>query len=116
MNSVAVKCANLQPMIDFYTRAFGGRFEKVDIGGLECHFGQVAGLTLKLVPGRESSDFEGYPSHQLGFEVDNIDEVNAIAEACGGAIENAKVRQGDFAYGCVRDPDGNTIELTQRIA
>lgn len=114
MNSVAVKCANMQSMIDFYTRAFGGQFEKVDIGGMECHFGQVAGLMLKLVPGRERSGFEDYPSHQLGFEVDDIDEVNAIAVACGGAIENEKFMQGDIAYGCVRDPDGNTIELMQR--
>ena len=115
IHSVAIKCANLPQMIDFYTRAFGAQFRKIDIDDLQCYFGQGAGLTFKLVPGRDGSDFEDFPTHQLGFQVENIDEVVAVARACGGSIENEKVTQGDMAYGCVRDPDGNTIELTQHF-
>ena len=115
LESVAIKCAELDKMLEFYTRAFGGEFKAVDIGGMTCHFGQVAGLTFKLVPGRESTEFKEYPHHQLGFEVDDIDAVITIAKECGGTLESEKVTQGDVTTGSVRDPDGNTLELSQRV-
>ena len=102
LNSVAIKCHHLESMVAFYTVAFGGAFKKVKVGGMRCQFGEIDGITFKLVSGREAVDFEGYPEHQLGFEVPDVNVVIAAAVEYGGAEEGPN---------CVRDPDGNTIEL-----
>jgi len=115
VHSVAIKCHDLDKMLAFYTDAFGGDFRAVDAGGMTCHFGRVAGVTLKLVPGRDSADFEGYPSHQLGLQVRNIAAVVRAAERHGGRQEGDVARSADGAHGCVRDPDGNTIELYEEV-
>ena len=91
-----------------------GRPMQVEIGGMVCWFGEAAGLTLKLVPLRADTDFEGYPVHQLGFEVDDVNVVIAAANRHGGRQDGATSHQGGLAYAVVRDPDGNTIELYER--
>ncbi len=111
LSSIAIQAHHIERMVAFYSEAFGGEFRKVAAGGLESWFGVVAGITLKLVPLRGEADFEQYPLHQLGFAVEAIDEVIAIALKHGGRREGEVIRQGDQAHGAVRDPDGNTLEL-----
>lgn len=106
VESLAIKCFHLEAMLAFYAEALGAEFQQVDVGvpDMRCFFGAGAGVTLKLVSGRESADFEGYPIHQLGFRVDDVERVALAAERHGGKREGP---------GCVRDPDGNTLELSQ---
>ena len=111
LSTLALRVHHMPAMVDFYTEAFGGTFEKVDIQGLEAYFGQVAGITFKFVPIRESADFEGFPSHQPGFEVDDVDRVVELAKKFGGRQEGETLRDGDRVHAAVRDPDGNTIEI-----
>lgn len=106
----------MDAMVDFYSEAFGARFRAVDTMGLASQFGDLGDLTLKLVPLRDGVDFEGYPSHQLGFEVADVETVIAIANRHGGRQEGEILRDGDRVHGAVRDPDGNTIELYARAA
>ena len=110
--SVALRVHKADAMRAFYAEAFGASFEAVDVGPFQCQFGQIGGLTLKLVPLRDGADFEAYPLHQLGFAVDDVDRVIALAEQHGGRVEGEVNRQGDRVHACVRDPDGNTVELT----
>ena len=108
LRSIAVRAHNIDAMRAFYAAAFGFRFAPMEIGPLQCWFGEADGLTLKLVPMRDAADFESYPLHQLGFTVADIAAVMEYARVHGGAIESA-----DGARASVRDPDGNTIELSQ---
>lgn len=80
---------------------------------MRCLFGRGWGLTLKLVSGREGQDFEDYQIHQLGLRVDDIQALATAAELAGGRVEGELSRDdtGKIVAGCVRDPDGNTIEL-----
>jgi hypothetical protein len=98
-------------MLKFYSSAFGVEFHEVEVGGLRSQFGELNGITLKLVPIRDSADFKGFPVHQPGFIVSNIDEVIALAVKYGGKPEGSVVRDGRRLQGAVRDPDGNSIEL-----
>jgi len=111
ISSLAIRCHHLEKMIAFYAEAFGAGFRRVEVGGMTCHFGRAGALTIKLVPGRDSADFSGYPFHQVGIEVDDVDRVIEIAIRHGGAAEGAVTRGDQGVHGCVRDPDGNTIEL-----
>jgi predicted enzyme related to lactoylglutathione lyase len=98
----------------FYAEAFGVQFRTVETGPFRSRFGELGRLTLKLVPIRSEVDFEGFPVHQLGFEVDDVDAVIAAATRHGGRVQDAPQRTGGRLYAAIRDPDGNTIELYGR--
>jgi catechol 2,3-dioxygenase-like lactoylglutathione lyase family enzyme/uncharacterized protein YciI len=116
LQSIAIRTANTDAMVAFYSEAFDGKFRPVPLGELKCQFGTVLGMTMKLVPLREKADFEGYPTHQLGFAVADVDAVIALARKHGGKLEGEVLRQGGRVHASVRDPDGNTIELYRNAA
>ena len=101
-------------MVDFYREAFGVRFRVVDTFGVASRFGDLDGITLKLVPIREAADFVGFPDVQLGLEVEDVQAVIEIARRYGGRQEGEVGREAGFIHAAVRDPDGNTLELYQR--
>lgn len=112
VTSVAIRVHRMEAMVAFYTEAFGASFREVDTSGLRSRFAEVDGMTLKLVPLRNSVDFEDYPSHQLGFAVPDVQAVVAIALRHGGRQEGEIQRvDGGGLHASVRDPDGNTLEL-----
>lgn len=112
VRSIAIRCANIEKMKAFYSEAFGGSFRPVQTGALNCWFGDVNGMTLKLVPLREKADFAGYPTHQLGFAVRDVAATIELAVEHGGKAEGEATAE----QGAVRDPDGNTIELVRSAA
>ena len=103
LSSIAIKCCDLAAQRGFYEALTGSEFQEVDVG--------VSGL--KLVSGREEQDFEDYPIHQLGLRVEDIEALVKVAQLAGGRAEGELARDegGQVVAGCVRDPDGNTIEL-----
>ena len=111
LSTVALRVHRMDQMVAFYTQAFGARFREVNTNGFKSQFGDVAGITLKLVPIRAAVDFDGYPVHQMGFTVSDVDAVIALALKHGGRREGEVVREGGRVMAAVRDPDGNTIEL-----
>jgi predicted enzyme related to lactoylglutathione lyase len=111
LSSVAIRVHNLGPMVRFYSVAFGIQFREVDTFGIPSRFGEIGGITLKLVPIRDSVDFEGYPVHQLGFDVEDLEGTIRVAEEHGGRLEGEIHRDGGRINAAVRDPDGNTVEL-----
>jgi len=111
ITSVALRVHNLDAMLSFYIEAFQVQFREVDTYGIRSQFGEVDGITLKFVPIRENADFDGYPVHQLGFTVPNLEAVIALALQYGGRKEGGVIRSGGKLQAAVRDPDGNTIEL-----
>jgi catechol 2,3-dioxygenase-like lactoylglutathione lyase family enzyme len=115
LRSVALRVHNMDAMRAFYREAFGVIFRPVDTGGLASHFGEVNGVTLKFVPIRAAADFTGFPVHQLGFGVADIESVAALAEKHGGRRESRPVRDGGRLHAAIRDPDGNTVEVYQDV-
>jgi catechol 2,3-dioxygenase-like lactoylglutathione lyase family enzyme len=101
----------MDAMADFYTQAFGAAFREVEMFGLPVRQAQIASLTLKLVPLRDTVDLVDYPVHQLGFSVDNVHAVVRLATLHGGGPHGDVLTDGDRMRAAVRDPDGNTIEL-----
>lgn len=109
--SVAIRVHHMEAMIAFYSEAFGAHFREVDTFGLSSQFGEVAGITLKLVPIREAADFEGFPVHQLGFNVTDLQGVLAAAKKHGGRLEGDVLENEGGVQAALRDPDGNTVEI-----
>lgn len=116
LRSVAMRVRNLEAMESFYAAAFGVTFRSVRTGDIDSRFGDLDGITIKLVPIRDSTDFEGYPIHQLGLEVESLDRVVDIALRAGGARHGEMVTVDGVRQIAIRDPDGNLLELYERGA
>jgi catechol 2,3-dioxygenase-like lactoylglutathione lyase family enzyme len=114
LSTVAIRVHRLDAMVAFYSQAFGFEFQPQMTRGIQSQFGQLGAFTLKLVPLRDSVEFEDFPSHQLGFEVASVDCVLALAEQYGGRQEGSFLEQEGRRQGAVRDPDGNTVEIYER--
>jgi catechol 2,3-dioxygenase-like lactoylglutathione lyase family enzyme len=111
ISSIAIRVSNVEAMVAFYSEAFHVQFHEVDTYGIRSQFGEVDGITLKLVPIRDDSDFKGYPVHQPGFVVADVEAVIDLALKHGGRQEGRVIRVEGKIQAAVRDPDGNTIEL-----
>ena len=111
ISSIAFRVYNLEAMLNFYTEAFQVQFRELDTYGIRSQFGELNGITLKFVPIRDDADFKGFPVHQPGFVVPDVEAVIAIALKHGGRQEGQTIRAGGNMQAAVRDPDGNTIEL-----
>jgi predicted enzyme related to lactoylglutathione lyase len=111
--SLAMRVHQMERLEAFYHEAFGVTFRTVQTGPFPSRYGELDGMLLKLVPIRDSSDFSGFPVHQLGVEVPDIAHVVASAIRHGGVVQDSVTARGDSLVGSIRDPDGNTIELHQ---
>lgn len=111
LSSLAIRVANVEAMIAFYSEAFHVEFREVNTYGMRSQFGEMGNITLKLVPIRDAADFTGYPVHQPGFIVEDVEAVIALALKYGGRQEGKTIQVGGKLQAAVRDPDGNTIEL-----
>lgn len=116
--SIAIRVHREEAMLGFYRALFatagGAEFRAVDTFGITSQFAEIDGVTFKFVPIREATDFEGFPSHQLGFTVDDVEAVIALAQEFGGRQEGEILTAEGKPHGACRDPDGNTIELYGR--
>ena len=111
ISSIAIRVSNMEAMVDFYSEAFQVQFREVATYGIRSQFGEVNGITLKFVPIRDDTDFKGFPVHQPGFVVKDVEAVVALAVKHGGRQEGQTIRSTGQLQAAVRDPDGNTIEL-----
>jgi catechol 2,3-dioxygenase-like lactoylglutathione lyase family enzyme len=111
ISSIAIRVSNLEAMLAFYSEAFQVQFREVDTYGIRSQFGEVGGVTLKFVPIRDDADFKGYPIHQPGFVVPDVEAVIELALKHGGRQEGRTIHADGRVQAAVRDPDGNTIEL-----
>ena len=111
LSSIAIRVANLDSMIAFYSEAFQIQFREVDTYGIRSQFGELNGITLKFVPIRDEADFKGYPFHQPGFAVPDVKAVIDLAIKHGGRQEGNTIQANGKYQAAIRDPDGNTIEL-----
>jgi predicted enzyme related to lactoylglutathione lyase len=111
ISSLAIRVHDMDAMLAFYSQAFQVQFREVDTYGIRSQFGEVDGITLKFVPIRESPDFKGYPVHQLGLTVRDVEAVIALAIQYGGRQEGQTLRVDGKTQAAIRDPDGNTLEL-----
>jgi catechol 2,3-dioxygenase-like lactoylglutathione lyase family enzyme len=111
ISSVAMRVANMEAMLEFYSQAFGVKFHEVDTYGIRSQFGELDGITLKFVPIRDEADFKNFPVHQLGFLVTDVEAVIALARQHGGREEGNVIKKEGSTQAAVRDPDGNTLEL-----
>ena len=112
ITTLAYRVHRMDAMLAFYSSAFGVKFRDVRTGPFSSKFGELAGVTLKFVPIRDSTEFEQFPVHQPGIAVEgDLAAIVAAALAHGGKVQNPPTKDGNLVHASIRDPDGNTLEL-----
>ena len=111
ISSIAIRVSNVEAMLAFYSEAFQIQFREVNTYGIPSMFGELNGVTLKLVPIRDEADFKGFPVHQPGFAVADVEAIISLALKHGGRQEGRTIQADGKIQAAIRDPDGNTIEL-----
>ena len=111
LSSMAILVYRVEAMVDFYQEAFGIVFTEKRVGDLTAYFGVLDGIVFKLVPLAGERDADEFPTHQLGFEVEDVDVTCELALKYGGSILQEPIQRLDQLHAAIRDPDGNSIEL-----
>jgi len=98
-------------MVKFYNTLFGTAFQTIRAYGGTLYHGTLAGIPLILCPNEIAGVEAKQSRHQLTLRVPDLLGLLQIVETAGGGIETAPA---EAVVGAIlRDPDGNTIEVTQ---
>lgn len=104
---VAIRTANVDRLVDFYTKAFG--LKVVDGIGPATYLTDGY-LNLAILPkGRQPN--EGFD--HFGFEIESVEALAPVCAEAGastGIEKRPPNREAEFR---VHDPDGNGIDLSQ---
>jgi predicted enzyme related to lactoylglutathione lyase len=75
------------------------------------YHGTLAGIPLLICPNEIAGVKAEQSRHQLAFRVADLASLLARAKEAGGSIETPVTESTTSAI--LRDPDGNTVEVTQ---
>jgi glyoxylase I family protein len=127
VDHIELLTANPERAVTFYTRVLGfkvrarDRVPNTPLGPLELAYLDLVGTTVELMTYPEAKPAAREQGERLGYrmmalEVEDMDAALAHLKAHGiEPVWGPKVRP-TYARAEIRDPDGNHIELRQRIA
>lgn len=114
-NGVTINTANIQGLLEFY-QALGLEFAAIKVTlGSEVYRAQAGVIDLALFA-IKSKDIANTPSLQLSFQVDDLRAVFTRISALPGCnVILDPVSLSDGLRAVVFDPDGQSVELVQKI-
>jgi len=118
IHHVSLVVADTQRAVNFYHGVLGLAVcdDRPDLGFAGAWL-QIGAQQIHLLEVENPDPVEGRPEHggrdrHLAMSVDNLDEVEVQLNKLG--IKVSRSRSGRAALFC-RDPDGNGVELIQRV-
>jgi predicted enzyme related to lactoylglutathione lyase len=102
---------HIPEMVRFYNAVFGTELQAKEAFGTTLYTGTLAGIPLLLCPNEIAGVQAEQSRHQLAFKVDDLSALLQNVEAAGGTAEIPASDSRTTAI--LKDPDGNTIEVTQ---
>lgn len=108
---IRMAVTNLEAMAEFYRRVLDADLTKVDTGAFSFYRGRIGTLRVQMFP-KEVVGITGEQNlHQLLFVVADVEGCRQLALNFGGTPEGELVEEDGRLTCCIRDPDGNTVEL-----
>lgn len=110
---VTIAAARIDELAHFYRGVVGAVLTAHEDGGVRFFRGTAGDIELQIFPKEVARISAVENLHQLRFAVADLDAAVNAVRAAGGEL------QGDVIVGplgrlvCVRDPDGNTVELVE---
>ena len=98
-------------MVKFYDTLFGTELQAKEVCGTTLYYGILAGISLVLCPSEIAGVEADQSRHQFALRVSNLSALLELVKTTSGSIETPITDSMTAAV--LRDPDGNTIEVTQ---
>lgn len=115
LKGLTIAAHEVDQMVRFYNEVFASNLQSYQAFGTTLYRGELAGFELTLCPNELLEIKAEKNRQQLSFWVEDLDAVLARITACGGTqMQEIVVTEAGRVCG-VTDPDGNSIELMQRI-
>ena len=111
ITQMTLATTHMPEMVRFYNTLFGTELQATEAHGATLYRGTLAGIPLLLCP-NDIADVEAEQSrHQFAFRVTNLSALLELVETTSGSLETPIT--GSMTVAVLRDPDGNTLEVTR---
>jgi predicted enzyme related to lactoylglutathione lyase len=111
LTQMTLATTHMPEMVRFYNTLFGVQLQPTEVYGSTLYRGTLAGIPLLLCPNEIAGVEAEQSRHQLAFRVADLSTLLELVETAGGSLESPIT---DSMTGAIlRDPDGNTIEITR---
>jgi predicted enzyme related to lactoylglutathione lyase len=111
LTQMTLATTHMPEMVRFYNTLFGSELQPTEISGTTLYRGTLAGIPLLLCPNEIAGVEAEQSRHQLAIRVAELTTLLELVETAGGSLETPITDSMTSAI--LRDPDGNTIEITQ---
>ena len=114
ISRVTLATTNMTAMTRFYNEVFAAGLRRTVVGGAVMELGTLAGVELLLCPNEIARVDAALNRHMFRIAVDDVASVLERVRRAGGTVDAPPALIDGRRLAAVRDPDGNTIELTER--
>jgi predicted enzyme related to lactoylglutathione lyase len=115
IDKLTIAVTNIDSMGIFYSNLLDIKMEKIDLGDTFLLKGNTDNFELLLCPKAIAGIDATQNNIQLRFQVENLSQITTQCVESGGTIINEITESTEVNIGAVRDPDGNSIELIQKV-
>jgi predicted enzyme related to lactoylglutathione lyase len=116
LTQITLAANDVPAMVLFYNEVFGADLRAVAAYGTTLFEGFLAGTPLLLCPNALAGVVAEQNRHQLHFTVTDVEAIMSRTAVSGGAVEENSTEEGGARSIIVRDPDGNTMVVTQQVS
>jgi predicted enzyme related to lactoylglutathione lyase len=110
---VTIAADRVDELAGFYRAVLGATLTAQERSGVRFYGGDVGGIELQLFPKHITGIRAAENLHQLRFAVTGFDDVVETAHSLGVVLHGEIVQGAAGRIACIRDPDGNTVELIE---
>ena len=115
VGGMTIAVTEMQKMIDFYQNVFELDFEEVDMYNAKLFKSNLDKMEVLFCPASIAQNTATQNRHQLTLEVDDLELILKRVSKHKGEIMGEKLKNGAFFQIGIKDPDNNSILLTQRV-
>jgi predicted enzyme related to lactoylglutathione lyase len=111
LTQMTLATTHMPEMVRFYNVLFAAELQPTEAFEMTLYRGTLAGIPLLLCPNAIAGVEAEQSRHQLAIRVADLITLLELVETAGGSLETPITDSMTSAI--LRDPDGNTIEITQ---
>lgn len=115
LSGMEIASVDMKRMVNFFNGVFDAQLTPFYLGDFVLYRGQIGGMNVTLTPS-EMLDIRADKSrYQLSFVVPNLERALHQTKRSGGIQMSEIDVDGSERFCNILDPDGNSIELVERV-
>ena len=115
IDKITIAVENIKKVANFYSKTFNIQLKEIDCGEFSMYAGKMGNIQILFCPKSIAGITATENTIQIRIVVENIDEtIDKGIQSGGEQINDIQVNNG-VKVSALRDPDGNSIEIIQKI-